>query len=232
MRFRPISAGPVRMDRAARIGMKMLKMGGAGLIVLSYCSLCSISAYAVSESVEVAKELATPAGSIMALTNQMPLSISRIYVEPPQGSDSWLTRIADVVWYFEGFDFNSLRALLTSAGMDGDRADRLLRDWGARSVVGGMEATPSSEELLALGPGERSVIYKALAKSASNPLQQWPFVVPQGDLENWLSTSGASSDTRDLISRLVYRMNGSLCFSDPQILQEIADPGERQQFAL
>ena len=151
------------------------------------------------------------------------LEVRTVYLEAP---DTLLAAVAKpnsvTRWVFEQTTETAVRDTLRRCEVPAGVADRLLTP--ARRVVSGnvLSLYPSVDDLMALTPASRSLLYQELAKSAANEYQRDPVYILGGDLEDWLMDAGLSEAQKELFRKLVWKRGEALVFSDIQALLTLA----------
>ena len=151
------------------------------------------------------------------------LEVRTVYLEAP---DTLLAAVAKpnsvTRWVFEQTTETAVRETLLRCEVPAGVADRLLAP--ARRVVSGnvLSLYPSVDDLTALTPASRSLLYQELAKSAANEYQRDPVYILGGDLEDWLMDAGLSEAQKELFRKLVWKRGEALVFSDIQALLTLA----------
>ncbi|MEY4033285.1 MAG: hypothetical protein RL492_479 [Verrucomicrobiota bacterium] len=151
------------------------------------------------------------------------LEVRTVYLEAP---DSILAAVAKpnsvTRWVFEQTTETAVRDTLRRCDVPAAVADRLLTP--ARRVVSGnvLSLYPSVDDLTALTPASRSLLYQELAKSAANEYQRDPVYILGGDLEDWLMDAGLSEAQKELFRKLIWKRGEAMVFSDIQALLTLA----------
>lgn len=151
------------------------------------------------------------------------LEVRSIYMEAP---DSLLAAVAKpnsvTRWVFEQTTEGAVRSLLQRCGVPAPLGERLLDP--ARRIVSGnvLSLYPSPEDLVAIPPAARGLLYQELAKSPANEYQRDPVFILGGDLEDWLADNGLSEAQKELFRKLVWKRGDALVFSDIQALLTLA----------
>jgi hypothetical protein len=123
---------------------------------------------------------------------------------------------------FEQTTETAVRDTLRRCEVPAAVADRLLTP--TRRVVSGnvLSLYPSVDDLTALTPASRSLLYQELAKSAANEYQRDPVYILGGDLEDWLMDAGLSEAQKELFRKLIWKRGEAMVFSDIQALLTLA----------
>ncbi len=147
------------------------------------------------------------------------LTIRAIYIEAPSylielvGKPSSKPR-----WAFANGTDASVRALFQRAGIPADIQARLLDPAQRQQQDGALIIFPSVDDLIALTPEMRTVVYPELAKSDLNEFHQNPIFIIGADLEDWLRQSKLSNKQKEIFRKMVWRRGRALAFSDLRTL--------------
>jgi hypothetical protein len=147
------------------------------------------------------------------------LTIRAIYLEAPSylielvGKPSSKPR-----WAFANGTDASVRALFQRAGIPADIQARLLDPAQRQQQDGAMVIFPSVDDLIALTPEMRTIVYPELAKSDLNEFHQNPIFIIGADLEDWLRQSKLSNKQKEIFRKMVWRRGRALAFSDLRTL--------------
>jgi hypothetical protein len=155
------------------------------------------------------------------------LEIRAIYMEAPDALLAAVAKPNSVTrWVFEQTTETAVRALLQRCGVPAPVVERLLDP--ARRIASGnvLSLYPSPDDLVAIPPAARAMLYQELAKSPANEYQRDPVFILGGDLEDWLMDNGLSEPQKDLFRKLVWKRGDALVFSDIQALLTLAKTSE------
>ena len=147
------------------------------------------------------------------------LTIRAIYLEAPSylidlvGKPSSKPR-----WAFANGTDASLRALFQRAGIPADIQARLLDPAQRQQQDGALVVFPTIDDLIALTPEMRSIVYPELAKCDLNEFHQNPIFIIGADLDDWLRQSKLSTKQKELFRKMVWRRGRALAFSDLRTL--------------
>jgi hypothetical protein len=97
---------------------------------------------------------------------------------------------------------------------------------------GHIQVTPSNDSILALPPAARAAIYTVLAKWEANEFFHAPYFVPDGDVDNWLASSGLRPDLIDVVRRTTYPAGKTFCFSDVSLVVALTKSHSEARGAL
>ncbi len=117
-------------------------------------------------------------------------------------------------WVFEGMTPVGVSALFVQAGASTEQVRRLMGPETVSTAPEGVIVEPRTEDLEALLPEQRAVIYARLGVSDLNPFHKDPVFIPGNDLAGWLKNTGVSEAQADRIRRFSYLRNDALVFSD------------------
>ncbi len=133
-------------------------------------------------------------------------------------------------WAFADGTETSVRELLSRAGLRAEMLARMMDP--ARRVLqdGAFVIFPEVDDLIALEPGMRAVIYPELAKSPLNEFHRDPVFIVGESLDDWLRQSHLSERQKAAFRRMVWKRGDTLVFSDLRTLLTLADtPDETQE---
>lgn len=117
-------------------------------------------------------------------------------------------------WYFPGATADTLRALFQKAGLPAALQSYLL-DPSHQAVQEGVLAIfPPQPDVIALTPGQRSVIYTELAKHERNTQHARPIFITNGDPDSWFENSSLRPELLEVTKKLLWKQGDILCFSD------------------
>jgi hypothetical protein len=150
------------------------------------------------------------------------LDCSPIYLEAP---DSLLASVPKPNtiprWIFPGADGAYLRALFAKAGLPDAMQQRLLDPQRWTSQEGAICLFPLVDDLIAMTPEMREIIYPELAKTPENEFHHDPIYI-FGGLDDWLRDADLSAESQALIRKMTYRKGRALAFSDIRTLLHTA----------
>ena len=132
-------------------------------------------------------------------------------------------------WAFADGTETSVRELLVRAGLRGDVLGRMMDP--ARRVMqdGALVIFPEIDDLIALEPGMRAVIYPELAKSPLNEFHRDPVFIVGESLDDWLRQSHLSERQKAAFRKMAWKRGDTLVFSDLRTLLTLADTPEETQ---
>lgn len=147
------------------------------------------------------------------------LTIRAIYLEAPAYLLDLVAKPSSKPrWAFAGGTESSLRALFQKAGLPADMQARLLDPSQRLQQEGALVIFPQVDDLIALSPESRAVIYAELAKCELNEFHQSPVFIVGADLEDWLRQSKLSDRQKEIFRKMVYKRGRALAFSDLRTL--------------
>lgn len=132
-------------------------------------------------------------------------------------------------WAFAGGTEASVRDLLVRAGLAADVLARMMDP--ARRVMqdGALVIFPEIDDLVALSPGMRAVVYPELAKSPLNEFHRDPVFIVGESLDDWLRQSHLSERQKAAFRKMVWKRGDTLVFSDLRTLLTLAETPEEVQ---
>ncbi|CAN5713290.1 hypothetical protein BH11VER1_BH11VER1_26430 [soil metagenome] len=134
-------------------------------------------------------------------------------------------------WSFPGATAADLKSLFSQAGLTEPLQDYLLDSKHIVKEEGALTVFPPLPDLLAMTPGQRTVIYKELAKSELNEFQNNPVFITSGSVEQWLGQSRLSGELIEIISKFTYMRGNVLVFSDlSAVLNYVQSDAEARDF--
>jgi hypothetical protein len=146
------------------------------------------------------------------------LSFSRILIEPPEDFIPVVfTSPQPIAWHLPAADAAAAARFWQEVGLAPAVAARLQGTAPGESG-GGRVIRPDPEAVLALSPADRAKLYTALAADPRNALQRDPFRCRSDAVEDWFEGSGLPDDVVALTRRLLYERNGSMYFSDHDLV--------------
>jgi hypothetical protein len=184
------------------------------ILALGLGFLCSVEAALRSAEVLNGEPVWTSKSAVYG-----DLTIRAIYLEAPSylielvGKPSSKPR-----WAFANGTDASVRALFQRAGIPADIQARLLDPAQRQQQDGAMVIFPSVDDLIALTPEMRTIVYPELAKSDLNEFHQNPIFIIGADLEDWLRQSKLSNKQKEIFRKMVWRRGRALAFSDLRTL--------------
>jgi len=124
-------------------------------------------------------------------------------------------------WVFLDATEKSLRALFAQAELPPAMVERLLNKKKMVVRPDSLTVFPAVEELLAMTPGMRELIYPALALSPENEFHQAP-VYFIGGVDPWLRDTRIRPELKEQIRKMTYRRGDTQIFSDISALLSAA----------
>ena len=132
-------------------------------------------------------------------------------------------------WFFEGASVDLVRALLGGCSTSPELHKQLNEPSRWRVETNGVRLQPPPQFVLELKSTDRARIYSILALSPVNSAQCCPFRFRPDSFDHWLKGVGLSEEHGEVIRRLLYPHNGSLCLSDGNLLQAMLPADEFQR---
>ena len=132
-------------------------------------------------------------------------------------------------WFFEGASVDQVWALLGGCVTSPQLLKQLHEPSRWRVETNGVRLQPPPQFVLELKSTDRARIYSILALSPVNSAQCCPFRFRPDSFDHWLKGVGLSEEHGELIRRLLYPHNGSLCLSDGNLLQAMLPADEFQR---
>ena len=132
-------------------------------------------------------------------------------------------------WFFADTTKELLQTVFDSFETSAELNKQLNDSKRWRAVTNGLLVEPPPQFVLELKPTDRARLYSILALSPVNTAQCSPFRFHPDNVEHWIKSVGLSRDSGELIRRLLYPQNGSLCLSDGNLLQAMLPADEFQR---
>lgn len=160
------------------------------------------------------------------------LSFSRILIEPPEDFIPVVfTTPQPIRWHLPAADAAAAARFWRELGLAPAVTAKLERAAEPAGQGGGWIVRPDPDDVLALSPADRTRLYTALAADPRNALQRDPFRCRTEAVEDWFEGSGLPADVVALTRRLLYERNGSMYFSDHDlVLPRIPTPSGRIRY--
>jgi hypothetical protein len=150
------------------------------------------------------------------------IEFSPIYLEAPDSLLASVPKPNSIPrWVFPGADGASLRALFARAGLPDAMQQRLLDPQRWTAQEGSIVLFPLIDDLIAMTPQMREIIYPVLAKTPDNEFHHDPIYI-FGGLDDWLRDADLSAESQALIRKMTYRRGRALAFSDLRTLLHTA----------
>lgn len=193
------------------------------------CLLCSILAAGLrggAGTVQAASEkpeTAAPAAD-ERLVKAKPgpwgqIEYSYFYLEAPQHLlDTVQAPNSTPRWVFSDTKPEALRTLFVRAKMPADMQVRLLDPKKSLIANGQLTLFPSTDDLEAMTPEMRAVIYPEVAKSPANEFYQYPIYFTGDGVEEWLRDSKLRPELQDIIRKMSYPHGRVQAFSNIAVL--------------
>lgn len=134
-------------------------------------------------------------------------------------------------WYFSKTTPAQLKDLWRRFGLQSKAWEQVLSSATAYPAIQGYALNPPTALVESLTPSQRTALYDLLAENSLNVQQSNAFRFNGTSVQEWLGNAGLSADLVRRVSKLVYRDNETLFFSDfsllfPQI------PSQRDRFQI
>ncbi len=147
------------------------------------------------------------------------LSFSRVLIEPPEDFIPVVfTTPQPIRWHLPAADAAAATRFWSELGLAPAATAPLQRAAEPAGPGGGWIVRPDPEAVLALTAADRAKLYTALAADPRNALQRDPFRCRTEAVEDWFEGSGLPDDVVALTRRLLYERNGSMYFSDHDLV--------------
>ena len=197
--------------------------------MLGVLGLCSVI-HAPAEEKSAPAPKSNPARELVEEGRPGPwgqLEISPMYIEAPEYLlDSVQRPNAVPVWHFPGGTEKGLRQLFTKAGLATAVQDRIL-DPKRRTQQGSvLSVFPPIDDLQALTPASRAIIFTELGKSELNEFHANPIYIVGGNVDEWLRETNLRPKLQDLIRKMTWHTGSALAFSDLRTLLSQAESDE------
>jgi hypothetical protein len=146
------------------------------------------------------------------------LEVTDIVISPPLEFVQLLadTRESDD-WHFRNATKEQVDQFFRQMPIDEATRQTLMRLARPLEEYDGVVITPPAELIWNLSPEARGALYNALALDTLNFVQGSAFRF-EGTLEEWLSGVELSSETVELVKKLLYRHNDSIFLADTHVL--------------
>jgi hypothetical protein len=146
------------------------------------------------------------------------LEWSSMYMEAPEAIlDTLRKPDPNPHWIFPNATEASLRQLCAQADLPEDMQNRLFDPKRVLVQEGTMTLFPTIDDLEAMKPEARAVIYAELAKSPQNEYHHDPLIIT-GSFDDWLRDARLRPELQNDFRRLSYRSGRVLAFSDIRVL--------------
>jgi len=159
------------------------------------------------------------------------IKVKAIYLEAPAHLLALMNRpTSRPRWAFAGGTEASVRALLVQAGLPEAMLGRMMDPARRVEQDGALVVFPEIEDLLALSPEQRAVIYPELAKSPLNEFHRDPVFITGESVDDWLRQSRLGERQKAAFRRMVWKRGKATVFSDLRTLMNLAEStGEVEQ---
>ncbi len=155
------------------------------------------------------------------------LEVRAVYLEPPESLLAVVAKPSTVTrWTFEQTTPAAVRETLARAKVPPAVIERLFSPVRLVTTGNSVVLLPETEDLVALTPECRGVLYLELAKHAANEYQRDPVFILGGDVEDWLQGASLTPAQQALFRRLLWKRGDATVFSDVQALLGLAKTPE------
>jgi len=124
-------------------------------------------------------------------------------------------------WFFAGYTVAQLKRLFRTSDLTDEQRPWLMDSGHWEPARGGLYVTPPLEIVAGLSRLARGQIYSVLAESPVNSPQHYPFRFPLNSVEERLADSGLTTNTWEVLRRLLYGHEGTVCFADGAVAQRL-----------
>lgn len=141
-----------------------------------------------------------------------------VYLEAPQSVLDLCKRPDQVpLWVFPNRTSREVGEFLVKAGVAKDLSDAFFRPDTLKNEAVGTTVIVNPDQLLALSPEARQVVYTELARFSANHFHANPVFIP-GKVEDWIERSRLTPRQRELFLRTLWRRGECNVFSDVSLL--------------
>ncbi|HEU0010223.1 MAG TPA: hypothetical protein VFT34_10445 [Verrucomicrobiae bacterium] len=124
-------------------------------------------------------------------------------------------------WYFAGHTAAQFKRLFRASDLTDEQRTWLMNPAHWEPARGGLYVTPPLELVAGLSRLGRGQIYSVLAESPVNSPQHNPYRFPMNAVEERLADCGLTTNTWEVLRRLLYGHEGTVCFADGAIAQQL-----------
>ena len=147
------------------------------------------------------------------------IEYSYFYLEAPQHLiDTIQAPNSTARWVFADTKPESLRALFVRAGLPAGMQVRMLDPKKMLLANGQLTIFPSTDDLEAMTPAMRAVVYPEVAKSPANEFYQYPVYFTGGGVEGWLRDAKLRPELQEIIRKMTYPHGRVQAFSNIAVL--------------
>ena len=159
------------------------------------------------------------------------IKVKAVYLEAPPHLLAMMNKpTSRPRWAFAGGTEASVREILLRAGLSSEMLARMMDPARRVEQDGALVIFPEIDDLLALSPEQRGVIYPELAKSPLNEFHRDPVFITGESLDDWLRQSELSDRQKAAFRRMVWKRGNATVFSDLRTLMNLAEsPAEVEQ---
>ena len=133
-------------------------------------------------------------------------------------------------WFFGNLHRQEIVDLFKNSGLTAEQRKLLLDPGRWQAAQTGIYISPPPDLVLEMSRPAREKIYSVLDDYPANSAQCHPFRFSQEGLEEWFKDTGLRTDQVELLRKLIYGQNGSLCFCDGAIVQSLFSATDFQRF--
>jgi len=158
------------------------------------------------------------------------LEISYIQISPPMDIVPELRVIVrGRMWHFPEWDRDKLTDFISASPLSEDVKGVFINKIEADPHTGGVQITPTTEEVVGLSAEARAYIYNVLSHYKINKAHDKAHRYASPSLDEWMRGVRLSEGARSTMEKLLYRNGNMLFFVDVPILMEsISSPAEQR----
>jgi len=161
------------------------------------------------------------------------LEISYIQISPPMDIVPELRVIPrGRIWHFPEWDKEKLAEFLAGSPLPENVREVFIDKIEADEATGGVQITPTREEIIGLSTESRRYIYNVLSHYKINKAHDKAHRYASASLDEWMRGISLSGSSRSALEKLVYRNGNTLFLADVPILMESIKSGEEQRAVL
>jgi hypothetical protein len=160
------------------------------------------------------------------------LLVHDISVERPEEYIGYESRSnGPALWVFDRMTPDSARSLMISCGVAEAQVNRALSPTMMTTTPSNTTVQVDEELVFSLTPPVRAKLYQALGSSPENHYMQFPFNVPNQDVDGWFAGSKVDDSVIAKIRKLIYPRGPGLSFSDFELVMN-AMPSDQERMIL
>ena len=158
------------------------------------------------------------------------LEISYIQISPPMDIVPELRVIArGRMWHFPEWDRENLADFISASPLSEDMKGAFIKKIEADPQTGGVQITPTTEEVAGLSAEARAYIYNVLSHYKINKAHDKAHRYASPSLDEWMRGVQLSAGARSTMEKLLYRNGNMLFFVDvPILMDSISSLAEKQ----